>query len=208
MDYRLEEASLSAKVCGVLSQDFEIIPETETIKRPGLFSLDGKEYKSIPDLLIRPKSFLIENGDFIDTIIPVEIKKFSKLETNKFEDLMFQCHSYRMSNFDGNYPKLCLYFIDNYFEPRVENEHLKFDYEASKKPGNMHHVTRNYIRDKKCIENLFGRFGIGELITEGKNYQFRVKRQTLFERKGEDLIYKPNILNFWWGTKGSRKNHS
>jgi hypothetical protein len=207
MNYYQEEKRLANDLCQLLSEEFEITTEADIIKKPGTFILDGKQFKSIPDLLLRPKQALIESGKFIDTIIPVEIKKFGRLETNKFEDLMFQCHSYRMSSFNGIYPKLCLYFIENYFEYREENEHLKFDYEASKKPGNEHYYARNYLKDKMRIETLFGRFGIGELVTEDNNYFFRMKRQILFEKKGNELTYKPTILNFWWGTKGARKNH-
>lgn len=207
MDYYKEEKKLSNYLCEVLSQEFEIIRESDIMKKPGKFLLDGFEYKSVPDLLIRPKQLLVDSGKFINTIIPVEIKKFSKLETNKFEDLMFQCHSYRMSCFDGIYPKLSLYFIANYFEYSEVNKHSNFDYELSKVPGNEHYYARNYIKDKMKIEGLFGRFGIGELVTEGNDYTFRVKRQVLFEKRNNELTYKPNILNYWWGTKNARKNH-
>ena len=116
INYGLEEKKLSEKLCDLLSPEFEIMSESEIIKFPGLFSLDGKEHRSIPDLLIKPKKHLINEYEFVDTIIPVEIKKFTEFETNKFEDLMFQCHSYRFSAFKGIQPKLCLYFIDDYFE--------------------------------------------------------------------------------------------
>lgn len=207
MNYYLEEKKLSEKLCDLISGEFLITNEAEIMKNPGKFSHDGEERKQIPDLIIRPKKPLIETGKFIDTFIPIELKKFAKLECNKFEDLMFQCHSYRMSTFNGLYPKLCLYFIDNYFEYRKGNDHLSYEYEASKNPRSNDHMIRSYIKDKMKIETIFGRFGIGELVTNGSDYCFRVKRQVLFEKKDNKLIYKPNILNYWWGTKNARKNH-
>jgi hypothetical protein len=207
MNYYQEERRLANDLCQLLSEEFEITTEADIIKKPGTFVLDGKAFKSIPDLLLHPNQSLIESGKFIDTVIPVEIKKFSKLETNKFEDLMFQCHSYRMSSFDGLHPKLCIYYVDNYFEYRPENAHLIYDNEASKDTKSEHHQIKTYIKDKIKVETLFGRFGIGELVSHGNDYTFRVKRQVLFQKKNGELLFNQDILNFWWGTKGARMNH-
>jgi hypothetical protein len=208
MNFYQEEKRLANELQQCLAEEFEILTEGDIIKKPGTFLLDGKPYKTIPDLLICPKKHLVESGKFIDTIIPIEIKKFARLECNKFEDLMFQCHSYRMSSFDGLHPKLCLYYIDNYFEYRSENAHLTYDYEASKDTKSEHHQIRTYIKDKIKVETLFGRFGIGELVSHGNDYTFRVKRQVLFQKNNGELLFNQHILNYWWGTKGARMNHT
>jgi hypothetical protein len=205
INFSLEEKKLSERLCNLLSSEFDIILEEDILKSPGKFLLDGKEHRSIPDLLIKPKDFLLADGKFIDTVIPVEIKKFVVVETSKFEDLMFQCHSYRFSTFDGIYPKLCLYFIDDYFEVNAKSDHLNYDYEASKDAKSNDYQIRNKMRDKNKIETLFGRFGIGEIITNGKDYTFRIKRQILFQKCNGELIFKPSILNFWWGSNGNPK---
>jgi hypothetical protein len=206
MNFSLEEKKLSEKLCDLLSSEFDIILEKDILKNPGIFLLDGKQHRSIPDLLIKPKKYLLSENKFIDTIIPIEIKKFVDLETNKFEDLMFQCHSYRFSTFNGFYPKLCLYFIDDFFEVTKSHAHLRYDYEAAKDNKTTDCQIRNYIKDKKRIETLFGRFGIGELITNGTDYTFRVKRQLLFGKNRGNIDFKPNILNFWWGSnRNSRR---
>lgn len=205
IDFIQEEKQLSLKLCSILVQDFDIIQENEIKKSPGKFYLDGKAHNSIPDLLIKPKPHLIANNNFIDTIIPIEIKKFSTLETNKFEDLMFQCHSYRFSTFNGLYPKLCLFFIDNYFEIRESHDHLKYNYEVAKNPKTIDSQIKGYINGKSRIENLFGRFGIGEIITYDDSYLFRLKRQILFERKLDKITFKSKVLNFWFGSSSNLK---
>jgi hypothetical protein len=205
INFSAEEKKLSEKLCNILSSEFEIFLEEDIIKSPGKFLLDGKEHRSIPDLLIKPKEFLLTDTKFIDTIIPIEIKKFVAVETNKFEDLMFQCHSYRFSTFEEIHPKLCLYFIDDYFEVDETSTHLKYGYEASKDAKTNDYQIRNHIRDKNKIENLFGRFGIGEIITNGLDYTFRIKRQILFQKFNGELIFKPNILNSWWGSNRNTK---
>jgi hypothetical protein len=167
--------------------------------------LDGKIRNSIPDLIISPKQHLLEKSLFIDTLIPIEIKKFSILETNKYEDLMFQCHSYRFSTFNNQQPKLCLYFIDDFFEYNKQHAHLQYDCELAKDYKTPDFQVRKYLSDKKIIETLFGRFGIGEIITDGNDYTFRLKRQVLFRKKNNEITFNPKTLNFWWGTKGNPK---
>lgn len=205
IDFRLEEKKLSERLYKILSQDFDIYSEEEIIKSPGQFSLDGNIRNSIPDLIIKPKKHLIDSNNFIDTIIPIEIKKFTSLEINKFEDLMFQCHSYRFSLFNNRHPKLCLYFIDDYFELKEVNTHLRYDYEASKDSKTQDYQIRTYMKDKNKIETLFGRFGIGEIITNEEGFTFRIKRQVLFQRRFDTVTFKPKILNFWWGTSRNPK---
>ncbi len=205
VNYSIEEKKLAEKLCSLLSADFDIYSEQEIMKSPGKFLLDGKIHNSIPDLIIRPKKHLISSDSFIETIIPIEIKKFTVLETNKFEDLMFQCHSYRFSTFNDLHPKLCLYFIDDFFEHKEANTHLKYDYEASKDSRTSDFQIRNYMADKKKIETLFGRFGIGEIITNENGYCFRLKRQVLFQKRHDETIFKPQTLNYWWGTSRNPK---
>jgi hypothetical protein len=118
---------------------------------------------------------------------------------------MFQCHSYRFSAFNGLYPKLCLYFIDDFFEVTKAHTHLKYDYEAAKDNTKPDYQIRNYIKDKKTVETLFGRFGIGEIIRNSSDYTFRIKRQILFEKNRCNIDFKPNILNFWWGSNGNSR---
>jgi hypothetical protein len=206
IDYILEEKKLSEKLCEMLSKDFDIITEKEIIKSPGQFFLNGTIHRTIPDLIIKPKKHLIESNNFIDTIIPVEIKKLVFLETKKFEDLMFQCHSYRFSKFNNLYPKLCLYFIDDYFESNEVNTYLRYDYELSKDPKTEDYETKKHIMEKKQIETLFGRFGIGEIVTTENGFVFRLKRQILFSRNKDEITFKPKILNFWWGTRSNSKS--
>lgn len=206
MNFSQEERRLSEKISLLLSQDFDIFSEKEIMKNPGKFLLDGKVFNSIPDLIIRPKAHLIETNNFIETIIPIEIKKFSLLETNKYEDLMLQCHSYRFSTFNSLQPKLCLYFIDNFFEIENDPRHLQYDYELSKNPGTKDYEIKNYLGDKIKIETLFGRFGIGEIITSGDNYIFRLKRQILFQKRETEILFNSKILNFWRGTSGNPKS--
>lgn len=205
MNFGAEERELSIKVSHILSEDFDIYPEEYLIKHPGKFMLDGIPHKSIPDLLIKPKVHLLEQNLFIDTIIPIELKKFNFLEINKFENLMFQCHSYRFSTFNNLQPKACLYFIDDYFESSKQHLHLQFDYELSKDPKTSDFQIKKYMSDKKIIETLFGRFGIGEIITWENGYTFRIKRQVLFQKRNGEFTFKPHNLNFWWGNNRNSK---
>ena len=120
--------------------------------------------------------------------------------------LMFQCHSYRFSAFNGIQPKLCLYFIDDYFETNEYHREPKYDNEKAQDPKTLDYQIKKYMQDKNQIETLFGRFGIGEIITSGKNYTFRIKRQALFTKTTSEMTFKPTILNFWWGSnRNSRR---
>ena len=147
----------------------------------------------------------MDSNNFIDTVIPVEIKKFNYLEMNKYEDLMFQCHSYRFSIFNNVQPKLCLYFIDNYFETSESNTHLKYDYSLITNRKTADYRIWKCIEDKVRIEILFGRFGIGEIVTSLSGYTFKVKRANIFHKEGDAITFNRNVLNFWWGTNGNKK---
>jgi hypothetical protein len=118
---------------------------------------------------------------------------------------MFQCHSYRFSTFNNQFPSLCLHFIDDFFEYKEENKHLKYDYEASKDSKTPDFQIRKYLADKKKVETLFGRFGIAEIITSESGYTFRVKRQVLFQKDTNGIQSSPNVLNLWYGTSGNPK---
>jgi hypothetical protein len=149
---------------------------------------------------------MVESTGFPDTIIPVEIKKFTSFDIDKFENLMFQCHSYRFSTFKDKQPTICLYFIDGYFEPGSHEKPPPYDYLAAKDPESPDFEIKQKILEKKAVENLFGRFGIGELVINNNGYNFRMKRQGLFEKTSHrGLVYKSSILNFWWGSKANSK---
>lgn len=206
INYHQPEKDLADKLASALSDEFDIITEKEIAKSPGKFFIDGIDHNSIPDLIIKPKSHLISSGNFIDTIIPVEIKKFTKIDSNKYEDLMFQCHSYRFSIFNNLYPKLCLYFIDSVFEYNDLSNTSPYNYENAKLINSPDYLKKKEVENKVKTETLFGRFGIGEIILNSTGYMFRIKRQVLFEKRDNEIRFKANNLNFWWGNnKNSKK---
>ena len=186
MNFAAEEKKLACKLVQIIQDDFVIVSESQISRNPGRFMLDEIPRLTIPDLLLKPKPHLIELG-FVDSLVPVEIKKFVRLDTDKFEDLMCQCHSYRFSLFDNVQPRLCLYFIDSYFD-------LPSHYQTEKSLDNKERTqiwNRKQMGDKKKMETVFGRFGIGEILIEENGYKIRIKRQALLKRK-KLFLYFPN----------------
>ncbi|RYZ24580.1 MAG: hypothetical protein EOO16_00310 [Chitinophagaceae bacterium] len=202
------EQLLVDKLVTALEADFEIILEDRLRSTTGVFRIDGMEHKCYPDMIITPKSHLSDyfEQDCSKWFIPVEVKHIStgdlESDVDKYERMLYQVHSYRLSSFDNRHPRIALYFVGDAFDT-LSRKDLAWDHNRSRDYQSPDYWRKHYIHQKRHAMTLFGRLGVGEILLQDGGYTFTVVRQLFFGKVRDNYKSNLNLVKYWWGSNAS-----